>query len=483
MAVRPATQGFMTPQVSNYFIAGLIFITGVSMALVLAIGSVGVGSLVAFLPAVVGLVVLIFNNPFIGILFYINYSYFFIGLNRYIIGAPLGLTVDGVLFLTTLSIVFKLTKDNIRHLNNGIFYTTILWFLYTLFQAFNPEAPKFQAWAYAVRGISFYAIQTIPLALILFTKKENLNAFFNILMGWGIVSSLWGMKQIYIGVDAYEKGWLDREGKTTHILGNQLRAFSFFSDASQFGVTMSYTALIYLVLSFGPYSRKKKILYALGAMLCLVGMGSSGSRGPVFVVFVGILCYLFLARNYRILIPGMGAILIVFAFLKFTYIGNTNYQIYRIRTAIDPKEASLLVRLANQAKLKTYLIGKPFGAGIGTTDVWARRYYPGSYLASLPTDSWFVKIWAENGVVGLSIYALTLAWVIVMGVVNIRKLQNRDTRQKIIALYGGFLGILAASFGNPVFGQAPLGALMYISMAILSTATLFDEPETALSPI
>jgi hypothetical protein len=33
-----------------------------------------------------------------------------------------------------------------------------------------------------------------------------------------------------------------------------------------------------------------------------------------------------------------------------------------------------------------------------------------------------------------------------------------------------------------VFGQAPLGALMYISMAILSTATLFDEPENALSP-
>jgi cell division protein FtsW (lipid II flippase) len=246
---------------------------------------------------------------------------------------------------------------------------------------------------------------------------------------------------------------------------------------------MSYTALIYLILSFGPYSRKKKILYALGAMLCLIGMGSSGSRGPVFVVFVGVLCYLFLARNFRILVPGLGAILIVFAFLKFTYIGNANYQIYRIRTAIDPKEASLLVRLANQAKLRTYLVGKPFGAGIGTTDVWARRYYPGSYLASLPTDSWFVKIWAENGVVGLSIYALTLAWAIVMGVVNIRKLKNKDTRQKIIALYGGFLGILAASFGNPVFGQAPLGALMYISMAILSTATLFDEPENALSPI
>ena len=133
-----------------------------------------------------------------------------------------------------------------------------------------------------------------------------------------------------------------------------------------------------------------------------------------------------------------------------------------------------MVRLENQAKLRKYLESRPFGAGIGTTDVWAKRFYPGSYLSNLPTDSWFVKIWAENGVVGLSIYAFALAFVIVMGVVNIRKLKNPDTRQKMIALYGGFMGILVASFGNPVFGQAPLGALMYISMTILSTATIFD---------
>ena len=40
-----------------------------------------------------------------------------------------------------------------------------------------------------------------------------------------------------------------------------------------------------------------------------------------------------------------------------------------------------------------------------------------------------------------------------------------------------FLGIVTASFGNPVFGQAPLGALMYISMTMLTVSGRFDESE------
>jgi hypothetical protein len=56
-------------------------------------------------------------------------------------------------------------------------------------------------------------------------------------------------------------------------------------------------------------------------------------------------------------------------------------------------------------------------------------------------------------------------------------MKNRDAKQKMMALYGGFLGIITASFGNPVFGQAPLGALMYMSMTMLTATYLYDEPD------
>ncbi|MDP3927601.1 MAG: O-antigen ligase family protein [Bacteroidota bacterium] len=467
----------INPQGNTFVISGLLVMTGITMAGVLAAGDIGIGSLVAFLPVLVGLIALIISNPYFGLLFYIHYSFFFIGLNRYVVGLPLGLSIDAVLFLATLSMLFRLHKDNIRKLNNGFLITTVLWFIYTLGEAFNPEAGNLAAWVYAVRGLSFYAIQTVPLTLLLFDKKEHLDGFIKIIIGWGIIGAIWGWKQINIGLDPFENGWLESGGKITHVLGGQLRAFSFFSDAGQFGVTMAYAAFLSLMMALGPNKAATKFWYIVAFIVCIIGMGTSGSRGPVFVIFFGLVTYLLLVKNYKILVPGISFILIVFVFLKFTFIGNSNYQVYRIRTALDPNEASLLVRLSNQDKLREYLKTRPFGAGIGTTDSWALRFYPNSYLVNLPTDSWFVKVWVENGVVGLSVYALGLAFVIVMGVVNIRKVKNPDSKQKLIALYGGFLGIVTASFGNPVFGQAPLGALMYISMTMLSTAETYDEPE------
>jgi len=478
--VRPNSKT-LNPQQNTFIIAGLLAMTGVTMAGVLAAGDIGIGSLVAFLPVLVGLIALIISNPYYGLLFYIHYSFFFIGVNRYVVGIPLGLSIDAVLFLTTLSMVFRLHKDNIKKLNNGLLITTFVWFLYTLGEAFNPQGDNVIAWVYAVRGVSFYAIQTVPLTLLLFDKKEHLDRFIRILIVWGVVGAFWGWKQINIGLDPFENAWLESGGKITHILAGQLRAFSFFSDAGQFGVVMAYVAFICMILALGPYKLSSKVLYFIAFFVCIIGMGTSGSRGPVFVIFFGGITYLLLIKNYRILIPGILVVLVIFSFLKFTFIGNSNYQIYRVRTALDPKEASLLVRLSNQEKLRAYLKDRPFGSGIGTTDSWAARFYPTSYLVNLPTDSWFVKVWVENGVVGLSVYALSLAFVIVMGVVRLRRVNDSDTKQKLIALYGGFLGIITASFGNPVFGQAPLGALMYISMTMLTVAENYDKPQIELS--
>src|SRR5262249_2599724 len=98
------------------------------------------------------------------------------------------------------------------------------------------------------------------------------------------------------------------------------------------------------------------------------------------------------------------------------------------------------------------------------------------------TDSWFVRIWVENGIVGLIIHALLLAYVLVIGYVKSGKIKDPDLRQKMIALYGGFIGIISASFGNPIFGQAPLGALMYISMAMLCVGDDYEKEEEMKIP-
>jgi hypothetical protein len=305
------------------------------------------------------------------------------------------------------------------------------------------------------------------------TKKE-FNSFLKLIIGWSIISTIWGFKQIMIGPDFYEQMWLDNGGNITHILNGQLRAFSFYSDAGQFGSTMAFVSLICFILAFGPYSKKRKYTFLSIAFFTFIGFSVSGSRGPVFIILFGFLFYLILIKQFKTLIYGLIIGVFVFSFLKFTSIGSSNYQVYRIRTALDPKEASLMVRLSNQEVFSRYLENKPFGGGIGTVDVFGNRFYPGTFLANLPTDSWFVSIWAQSGIIGLVLHLFGIAYVLVVGFEKIYKLKSLDLRVKMIALYGGFFGIIVASLANPIFGQSPLGPIMYMCMVYLSTADKLD---------
>ncbi len=44
----------------------------------------------------------------------------------------------------------------------------------------------------------------------------------------------------------------------------------------------------------------------------------------------------------------------------------------------------------------------------------------------------------------------------------------------MIAIYGGFVGIIVASLANPIFGQSPMGPIMYFCMVYLTTADKLD---------
>jgi len=465
----------INPSVIAFSTIGFFLIAGILIAMIIASGNVGLSAVVFLLPFAVGVVVLVFINPYYGLMAYLNYSFFFLGLNRYFPGVALGLTVDAILFLTTIALFTKVKWSDLSKLHNGIFYVSFIWFLYTLLEIFNPEVTNLEALFMAVRGLSLYAIQVVPLTLIWMNSKEDFNNFVKLILGWAVVSSFWGMRQVLFGVDTAEYFWLEAGGKVTHIIDGRLRAFSFYSDAGQFGTTMAYAALMSLILALGPYDRVKRFWYFVIFMITYYGFSLSGSRGPLFVLISGGFFYLLLIRRFKILFIGLAIGMLAFSILKFTYIGQSNYSILRLRTALDPKEASLLVRLKNQNVLKGYLSKRAFGSGIGTTDTWAKRFYPGSVLAGLPTDSWFVNIWVQTGIIGLITHMLVIVYVLVIGYSKVNALRNDDLRQKLIAMYGGYFGVIVASFGNPIFGQAPIGAIMYVSMVYLCTADVLDD--------
>ena len=172
---------------------------------------------------------------------------------------------------------------------------------------------------------------------------------------------------------------------------------------------------------------------------------------------------------------GLGTAFLIFYILKYTFLFHGIEQVRRMRTALDPENPSLQARLNNQKIFRKYLEERPFGAGIGTAGYWGNRFSPDTLLAQTPTDSWYVKIWVETGIVGFAFYMVILGFIMGKGAVIISKIEDRGLKSKIIALYSGIGGVLLSSYGNQVFGQMPTGMIMNIAIPMIILAPVFDK--------
>ncbi len=156
-----------------------------------------------------------------------------------------------------------------------------------------------------------------------------------------------------------------------------------------------------------------------------------------------------------------------------------------MRSAFDPNDPSLQVRLENQKKLKVYLATRPLGGGIGHAGVKAQRFLPNSFLANVATDSWYVLIWAETGIIGLIIHLFILIYILARGSFIIMfRLTDPDLKILMSALLSGMAGILVASYGNAVVGTMPTSILIYTSMALVLNSKRLDSdpPVSSASP-
>jgi O-antigen ligase len=202
----------------------------------------------------------------------------------------------------------------------------------------------------------------------------------------------------------------------------------------------------------------------------------SGTRGTISVPALGGILFLILRKNTQVLLLGGIFMALVYVFFAHTSIGQGNADIRRMRTAFDPNDASFQIRLANQRKLSSYLASRPFGGGLGATGNWGQRFAPHSFLANTATDSWYVMIWADTGVVGLVYYLFMIFFVLFTGVYNVMlRIKNVDLKVQITALTCGMAGIMIASYGNGVFGQMPTGILMYVTMTFIFISPKIDD--------
>lgn len=454
--------------------AVLLFILAGVLAIVFTKGGIAAMIGLAALPIGLGLVGLIIAKPRIGLWSMFVFSFFANGITRYIDG-PFGLGVDIILLITALGLLFRTKEDlDAPGVKSPLMTAVLIWFAYTVFEIVNPEARSFEAWFYASRGVSLYFVSTIPLTLALLHKEEDLDTFINIWFGLSLLATFWGLKQLTYGMDFAEERWLEAGARKTHMLFGKLRVFSFYSDAGQFGAAQAHTGVVAGILAMGPAkTKRRRYFYIFTSLLSLYGMAISGTRGAMFVAITGFAIYFLVSNNMKIIIPGIILGALAFGMLKYTNIGQQNDQIRRMRTGLDPNDASLMARLENQQKLKVYLASRPIGGGIGSAGSWGQRFSPGTFLATTPLDSWYVKIWAESGIIGLTIYIGMLLYLLGNRFKFLFKLKDPELKFKLSALYGGFFGVCFASYGNQIFGQFPTGSVIYMSLVFMFLGETF----------
>ena len=448
----------------------------VGLGLAVAKGGVVAGlGLVVLMPAVF-FCRTVFRDPRWGLVATLVAAFVGVGVTRYV-PAPTGLLVDALLSLTLLGVVLRPEAWAWGRLKNGAVVAVAVWMAYNVFQIVNPEARSLAAWFYAMRGVALYPFLAVPLFLLLIRDRRDLDRLLWLWLAFSVLGALWGAKQKLIGLDPAEQAWLNVPGNlSTHLLFGKLRVFSFYSDSGQFGAAMGHAGLAAIILALGPETRGRKVLLWIAGLMGIYGLLISGTRGAMAVPMIGFFVYFLLSGNWRLLVTGMMALALVYGALKFTSVGSGIYEVQRMRTAIveGSDNPSLQVRLENQKRLKAYLRSRPFGGGVGSGGYWGQRFSPGTFLAELALDSWYVKIWAEQGPVGLWLYLAGLASLLAGALRRLLRVRDAALRQRLAALFAGLCGIAVASYGNQVLGQMPTGIVVALSVAALYLAPRLD---------
>lgn len=471
---------------SGKTVAGLLLAAGL-FALAWATAEFGYAGLAAGLaPAVLCAAIFALNNPPWAMLGLFTVNYFIMGIGKYLYDVPLGTLLDVMLLFALLALVVQSMHARVewRRARSGLTLAAVVWTVYCCLELANPAAGSLAAWASSVRSYAFVFLGVTVLSQIIYTRYKYLKTMLLIWSVLTIVAVAKACVQKFIGFNAAENYWLFvLGGRSTHIIHSGIRYFSFFSDAANYGASMGHSLVVFAIA--GIYAKNNVVrwwFWIVAAAACY-GMLISGTRSALAVPFAGFALFVVMARHTRAMVAGVVTLAAAFVFLNYTYIGQGNALIRRARSAFNRNDPSYVLRLENQKKLRVLMRDKPFGAGLGLGGGKSLQYKPGSAIGQIPTDSWFVMVWVETGIVGLLLHMGILVYILGRGIwLVVFRLRDKQLRGLTAALVAGIAGIVVASYANEIYGQIPTGVILYTSMAFVFLAPSYDRELAAAAP-
>lgn len=394
------------------------------------------------------------------------------------VNAPIGLSLDGLLGLMAFSLVVNLARDkDWSFAKHPISLLIIIWIYYNLFQLLNPWAQSKMAWLYTVRTLAVMQFVYFVACYALNTRRKAMNMIIALVV-MAFICALYGLKQEFVGMSAAELQWLYADEKRFQLIvqWGRFRIFSFCSDPTTLGILMAYMGTVSYILALGPIHWVWRVCYVIMGTAMMMAMAYAGSRTPFVLVPAGIVFYVVCTMKKEVL---LGSVVMLalgsLAMMKST----SNPVLYRIQSAFKPGEdASVQVRLDNQALIQPYIQTHPIGAGLGSTGVWGKRFTPDSWLASFAHDSSYVRIAVEMGYIGLILYMVFLFFVAKYTLRYYFRARDPLIKNMYLAMATAIFMIILASYPQEVIPLPPTSVIFFILLGAIVRLKDFDPVVT-----
>ncbi|MBC8030237.1 MAG: O-antigen ligase family protein [Pyrinomonadaceae bacterium] len=276
-------------------------------------------------------------------------------------------------------------------------------------------------------GLSGAMLMLVPVSWFYFGQVVNLRLIqivLRLIVGIGIVTSLYGVYQLIYGYPDFERYWLEHlEFYVSIGVGHVKRPVATFSNAEEWGRYIGMGALI----AFGFGVGAKQWLSRAGWLLCTAGLSSvllfTGQRTAIFGLLLGFATLIVLgAKNLRgaavrvalLLVP----VLLITVLAKppsedemwskedtetvGTLLSHTQ------RGTLQPTgEDSLYVRFEIWQELVTTVIPyRPLGSGLGAGSLSALKFSSGAEETAI--DNFILVLAVACGIPG----ALLFVWIL-----------------------------------------------------------------------
>lgn len=475
-------KGFSQTLKRLFYVEKLYNKTGIALLVIagalIAVGTafegpvVGVGLIfaVAVLPFLYALI----GRPKFGIMVLIIMAYMLFILGQFGIDGPVGTIMDCLQVLLALGVLIKIKAEkDWAYFKGPITIVVLIWLGYNLLEVANPSATSRMAWVYTVRPV---AIVTLSYFVFMYNIRsvKYMKVVFKLWLILTIIGAAYGFKQEYIGFNAHETAYLNTPGIASLLfIDGHWRKFSIFSDPVAFSYNMVMPSIFCICLFILPLARWKKIILALLIAFFLEAMVFSGTRGANVLLPAALVLFAILRYNKKVLIFCCFAAMILVVLI---YIPTTNVNLYRFQSAFKPNnDPSYILRKNNQKKIQPFILSHPLGGGLGSTGVWGIRFSPGTYLASFPPDSGYVRVAVEDGSIGLLIFCVFMFVIMRTGIKNYFIIENQELKVYCLAMTLIVFAYNLANFPQEALVQYPSNILFYLWAALINITLKLDN--------